>query len=103
VKTHPKKRIDIVVEAPVAMRLLDTLDDLSVSGYTVVPALAGRGCDGTWQCDGLVSDAGRMVHVFCSLDAGREDAVLEREFKLVTCQIGIVTVSDVAVVRSEHF
>jgi PII-like signaling protein len=102
-QTYPKKRIDIVVEAPVAKRLLETLDDLGVSGYTVVPALAGRGRDGSWQRDGLVGDAGRMVLVFCILDAGREDIVLDRIFRLVTRQIGIVTVSDVSVVRPDHF
>lgn len=102
-KTHPKKRIEIVVEAPVLGRLLTVLDDLAVTGYTVMPALAGRGREGSWRREGQVSDTGRMMVVFCIVDAQRVDAVLEPVFKLVSRQIGIVTVSDVAVIRPEHF
>jgi len=100
---HPKKRIDIVVEAPVLGRLLGVLDDLAVTGYTVVPALAGRGREGSWRREGLVGEAGRMVVVFCIVDTQRVDAVLEPVFKLVSRQIGIVNVSDVSVIRPEHF
>lgn len=102
-QTHPKKRIEIVVEAPVLGRLLSVLDDLEVTGYTVVPALAGRGRDGSWRREGLVGDAGRMVVVFCIVDAQRVDAVLDPVFKLVSRQIGIVSLSDVAVIRPDHF
>ena len=102
-QTFPKKRIEIVVEAPVLGRLLQTLDDLAVTGYTVTPALAGRGLEGSWRRDGLVGEAGRMVVVFCILDASRVDAVLGPVFKLISRQIGIVTVSDVQVIRPEHF
>ncbi|GGK23945.1 DUF190 domain-containing protein [Salinarimonas ramus] len=101
--THPKKRLDIIVEAPIMNRLLDLLDRLAVTGYTVVPALAGRGRDGSWRRAGLVSDAGQMVMVICVLDESRVPEVLEPVYKLLSRQIGIVTVSDVAVIRREHF
>ena len=100
---HAKKRIDIVIEMPMLNRLLDRLDELAVTGYTVLPALAGRGSEGSWRREGLVTEAGRMVMVICVLDEARVDLVLERVFKLVSRQIGIVTVSDVAVVREEAF
>lgn len=102
-KTYPKKRIEIVVEAPVLNRLLDLLDKLAVTGYTVTPAIAGRGRGGSWRREGLVGEAGRLIAVFCILDESRVDAVLEPVFQLVSRQIGIVTVSDVMVVRPEHF
>jgi PII-like signaling protein len=102
-KTHPKKRIDIMVEAPLMTRVLAILDEQKVPGYTVVPAIAGRGHDGTWHRDGLVGRAGAVVQIFCILDESRVGPVLEPLFKLVSRQIGIVTVSDVQVIRSEHF
>jgi hypothetical protein len=37
------------------------------------------------------------------LDESRVDEVLEPLFALVSRQIGIVTVSDVQVIRQEHF
>jgi PII-like signaling protein len=100
---HPKQRIEITVEAPVLGRLLDLLDRLAVTGYTVLPALAGRGREGTWRRSGLVSEAGRMVVVVCILDEARVDEVLDPIFGLVSRQIGIVTLSDVEVVRQERF
>lgn len=100
---YPKKRIEIIVEMPVLNRLLDLLDRLAVTGYTVMPALAGRGRDGSWRRSGLVGEAGHMVVVVCILDESRINEVLEPVFNLVSRQIGIVTVSDVQVVRQEHF
>ena len=102
-KTHPKKRIDIMVEAPLMQRVLNLLDQQNLSGYTVLPVLAGRGKDGAWHRDGVVGRAGALVMIFCIVDDQRIDEVLEPLFKLVSRQIGIVTVSDVHVIRAEHF
>ncbi|MCU0953268.1 MAG: DUF190 domain-containing protein [Hyphomicrobium sp.] len=102
-QTYPKKRIDIMVEAPLMQRVLNLLDQQGVSGYTVLSALAGRGQDGAWHRDGVVGRAGALVMVICILDEARVDEVLEPLFKLVSRQIGIVTVSDVQVIRPTHF
>ena len=91
-KTYPKKRIDIMVEAPLMTRVLAILDDQKVSGYTVVPAIAGRGNDGSWHRDGLVGRAGAVVQIFCIMDESRVGPVLEPLFKLVSRQIGIVKI-----------
>jgi nitrogen regulatory protein PII len=103
VQTHLKKRVEIVVEAPALRRLVDRLDAAAVTGYTVIPALAGRGRDGSWRGEGLAGDAGRMVMVVCITDPSKVDAVLETAYAVVQRQIGIVTVSDVQVIRAEHF
>ena len=102
-QTHLKKRVEIVVEAPVLRRLVDRLDAAAVTGYTVIPALAGRGRDGSWRGEGLAGDAGRMVMVVCITDPSKVDTVLETVYVVVQRQIGIVTVSDVQVIRAEHF
>jgi PII-like signaling protein len=102
-KTFTKKRIDIMVEAPLMKRVIDLLDQQGVNGYTVLPALAGRGHDGVWHRDGLVGRVGAVVQIFCIIDEGKIDEVLEPLFRLVSRQIGIVTVSDVQVIRPEHF
>lgn len=102
-KTHPKKRIDIMVEAPLMQKVINLLDQQAVGGYTVLPVLAGRGKDGAWHRDGVVGRAGALVMIFCILDEARVDEVLGPLFALVTRQIGIVTVSDVQVIRPEHF
>lgn len=102
-KTYLKKRIDIMVEAPLMDRVIAILDDQKVSGYTVLPALSGRGKDGAWHRDGQIGRVGAVVQIFCIVDESRAQDVLEPLFKLVSRQIGIVTISDVRVVRPDQF
>lgn len=102
-KTYAKKRIDIMIESPLLARATSLLDENGVTGYTVIPALAGRGKDGAWHRDGVIGRAGSLVMVFCILDQEHIERVLEPLFELVKGQIGIVTVSDVEVVRPDHF
>lgn len=84
-------------------RIIEHLEARQVSGYSVFPVLAGRGHEGSWRADGLVGDTGRMVAVMCIVDATELDLLLEEIFPLVQQQIGIVTVSDVQVIRRDHF
>lgn len=100
---HRKKRIEIIIERVVARRLTDVLDRAGVLGYTVFPAQGGRGQEGVWDRNGLVSAAGHMVAIVCIIDASRLDETLEKIYAVVERQIGIVAVSDVEVIRSEHF
>jgi nitrogen regulatory protein PII len=103
VATHLKKRIEIILEAPALHRLTDRLNQAGVTGYTIVPVLAGSGREGTWSAEGLAGDAGRLVMVISIVDAAKADAVLERVYSVLARQIGIVTVSDVQVIRADHF
>jgi PII-like signaling protein len=102
-KTYTKKRIAIVIEQPVLHRVLDKLDQLAVTGYTVYPVIAGRGREGSWRVDGMVSDAGRMVSVVCVCDPAKVEAIVEPIYKIVSRQVGIITISDCEVIRPDHF
>lgn len=100
---YAKKRLVIVIESLALKLLLKRLDELAVPGYTAQPALAGRGRSGSWQRDGMISDASVMTVVSLILDETRLDEVLSGVFDIVKQQIGIVTVTDVQVIRPDHF
>ena len=102
-KTYPKKRLSIIIEAPFLNRLLQLLDDLEVPGYTALPALAGRGKSGSWRRDSLSSDAGRMVQVLSVLDAEMVPTVLRAVGNVLQSQMGIVSVTDIEVLDPEFF
>ena len=102
-QTFTKKRIAIVIEQPALNRVLEKLDQLAVTGYTVYPVIAGRGREGSWRADGMVSDAGRMVSVVCVCDPAKVDTIVEPIFKIVSRQVGINTISDCEVIRPDHF
>lgn len=101
-QTHPKKKLELIVEKPITNRLLEILDRLGVTGYTVLPAIAGRGQDGTWE-EGQITAAAHMVQIICVVDEAKLEEVLSTTFEALKPQIGIVYVSDVSVVRDEHF
>jgi nitrogen regulatory protein PII len=102
-QTYRKKRIAIVIEQLVLHRVLDALDRLAVTGYTVYPVIAGRGRSGSWRADDLVSEAGRMVSVVCVCDESRVEQVIEPLYAIVKRQLGIITISDCEVLRPDHF
>ena len=56
--THDAKRIEIVIELPLLSTLTDALEAAGVTGYTVLPVLAGSGQSGPWSREGQVSGAG---------------------------------------------
>jgi nitrogen regulatory protein PII len=100
---HPKKRLEIIVEAPALTRVIEALNQAKVSGYTVLPALAGRGQHGGWNLDDSFNNASNMVCVVCITSEDRAEAVVAAVYAVVKKQIGILSLSDVLVVRPEHF
>ena len=79
------------------------VDRLDVNGYTVLPVIGGKGHHGVWSREGLPSAAGTMVTISVIASEERLDEVLEPVFELVRRHIGIVTVSDVMVIRGDRF
>lgn len=102
-QTFPKKQIVIMIEAPLLNRVLEFLEAQNVGGYTVFPAIAGKGADGAWHRDGQVGRVGSVVQIVCILDESRCEALLEPLFQMVRRQVGIVTISDVDVIRPDNF
>lgn len=102
-ETHRKRRIEMIVEAPLEERLTRLLDKLSVKGYTVIPAISGRGQEGGWRREGLVGGAGQMIVIVCILDPSRADEIISKLYDFMQNRIGIISISDVDVIRDEHF
>jgi len=102
-KTYPKKRIEIIIEAPLSRRMTEQLDRAGVTGYSIIPLLGGKGLSGSWSSDGQIGRASGMIAIICITDAALADAVLEQIFQIVHRQMGVVSMSDVVVIRPEHF
>ena len=102
-ETHPKKRLEIFIEAPAVGRISQLLESAGVPGYTVMPVISGFGDSGSWTRDGLVSSAGGMVTIVCIVDEDQIDKLLDQVFSVVSRQIGVVNVSNCQVVRDAKF
>lgn len=98
-----KKRIEVLIETPLASRVTDSLNDMNVSGYSVIAVSAGRGENGEWNADGQIGSANHMTLIICIVDPSVADDIVDNVFKIVSRQSGFVTIGDVMVVRPERF
>ena len=101
-QTHDAKRVEIIIEAPMEDRLTDALTAAGVTGFTVLPVLGGSGRSGQWTRDGQIGRSG-MVAVVCLIAPERLDGLLDAVFAVVQRHIGVVSVSDVQVIRPTRF
>ncbi len=101
-QTHRATRIEIIIELPALKALARQLDRSGVTGYSVLPILAGQGRSGAWTRDGEISAAGGMVMVVAVVANERAEAVLESIFEVVSRHIGLVSLSECRVVRPER-
>ena len=101
-QTHDAKRVEIIIEAPMEDRLTDALTAAGVTGFTVLPVLGGSGRSGQWTRDGQIGRSG-MVAVVCLIAPERLDGLLDAAFAVVQRHIGVVSVSDVQVIRPTRF
>ncbi len=101
-QTHHATRIEILIEVPALKALSRQLDRSGVTGYSVLPVLAGQGRTGPWTREGEISAAGGMVAVVAVVACERAEGVLDSVFEVVSRHIGLVSVSDCRVVRPER-
>ena len=100
---NQRKRIEIVVEAALLRAIRRVLDDHGVTGYTVLPVQGGRGDAGEWSREGQISSATEMFMVICLTTEERAGAAIEKALPLLSRGRGVISVSDVGVVRAEKF
>ena len=99
---HAKKKVEVILEAPLLRRTLEVIAASGASGYTVLPAHAGTGSEGPWK-RGQVSDAFQMACIVVICDAAIAEKLVDEVFGLLRHYTAIVYVSDVGVVRSEKY
>ena len=100
--THPKKKLEFVIEASLQRSLIELIDKAGAPGYTVMPAQAGRGRDGAWE-SGHISSAFSMVTIIVVCDATVADRLAEEVLPMLERFSAIVTIADVSVLREKHF
>lgn len=100
---HEKQRIELIVERMAYKRACRVLEDSGLTGYTVLPALAGSGGRTQWRRDSDISASRDMVVIISIGDAPKVEKAIEDIERLLGRHIGVVTVSDVRVIRDSRF
>lgn len=99
----PMQRLELIIEKMAYKRACRVLEQAGITGYTVVPALAGFGGGNHWQRDTDISGANDMVVIVTIGDSVKIEAALKQMQSLFESHIGILNVSDVRVMRPDRF
>lgn len=99
---HPKKKIEVIVEAPMVRRVLEIIQEHGGTGATVMPILRGQGHSGHWS-DKDGSSGTEMQMVMVITGPRRADVIRDAVYAALTDYRGMIMLSDVDVIRNEHF
>lgn len=99
---HKKKKVEIIVEAAIAGRVVDMIEAAGGRGYTVIPQVSGKGNRGI-RGEGHVVDVFRNVMIIVVASAEVASRIVEDAQPLLADYAGILYVSEVEVVRAGHF
>jgi PII-like signaling protein len=100
---HRRHRLELIIERMAAPRACNILEAAGLTGYTILPALAGYGGGNRWSRDNDISSAADMVVIISIGTQDRINAALEQLEKLLSAHIGVLNVSQVSVLRPERF
>lgn len=97
-----KKKIEIIVEAARARAIIEMIEKAGAKGYTVVSNVSGKGHRGIRDAADL-SDVFRNVLIIVVAAEDIAARIVDASQSLLENYAGIVVVSDVEVIRDEHF
>lgn len=97
-----KKKIEIVVEAARVRAIIEMIEKAGAKGYTVVANVSGKGNRGT-RDEADLSDVFRNVLIIVVAAEDIAARIVEASQSALENYAGIVVISDVEVVRNEHF
>ena len=100
---HTRHRIELIIERMAYKRACRILEASGMTGYTVLPAMAGFGNGNRWQRDTDISASRDMVVIVSIGDEERVRACMAEIARLLGAHIGVVTVTEVEVLRPERF
>ncbi len=100
-RTVPRKRIEIFVELPLLRRLLATMDELGLPGYSLMDISGGRGGGTAWSESGEIGSATQMVAIVSLVEPDMVEPALQRIAAIIAGRIGVASICDVEVVIAE--
>jgi len=98
----PKKRIEIIAEEAVLPRLLRAIEDSGAKGHTLIESVSGQGNRGRRTVDAISGVAGNIL-VLVVADERIAEALIPACHEVLRNYAGVVLVSDVEVLRDQHF
>ncbi len=97
-----RKRLEIIVDTPLADWLADEADAVGITHFTILPTLGGKGTHGRWRDDG-VSGAGGKCLFLAVTSTERASALIDRIGPMLSDYRIVMDIADVEVLRGDRF
>ncbi|MEM7288875.1 MAG: hypothetical protein AAF412_00675 [Pseudomonadota bacterium] len=98
-----RKRMEVLVDAPLLKRVKALAEEAGISGYTVIPTLEGKGGKGEWRDERVSGGVGSKVIFLTIVSEERASAFLDLLEPILETYGLIVSVSSADVIRPEKF
>lgn len=102
IETFKRKRIDILVDAPLCDWLADMASRAGIAHYTLLPVHAGSGRSGIWRDDDGFGTVAKRMFVAVSNEA-KTGAFVDLLAPEIETYGLVITIYDVDVIRGERF
>jgi hypothetical protein len=102
VQTFTRKRVEILIDTPLAPRLVQAAADAGIAGYTLIPVQSGAGRSGTWRGDHVTGAQTKMIFLTIASEENAGKLVDTLAPHLESYGM-LLTLCDVQVVRPERF
>lgn len=100
--TVPRRRIEVLVDAPLVRRVVAAAASAGVTGYTLLPTLGGSGERGSWSDDQISGAEAKVVFLTVASEP-KAQALIEALTPLLESHGLILLTSVVDVVRGGKF
>jgi hypothetical protein len=102
VDTVQRRKIEILVDAPLVRRVVAAAEAAGVSGYTLLPTLGGAGDGGRWSDDQVTGAEAKVMFVTVT-NSVKAAALIDALAPLLQSLSLILISGEVDVVRPEKF
>ena len=103
VLTTKRKKLEILLDAPLLKRVRSLANEAGVSGYTLYPTIGGEGEFGRWLDDQVTGGAGSKILFVTIANEETTDLFLQSIVPLLDEYGLIVLISDIDVIRANRF
>ena len=100
---YPVRKVEIIVQGDRLKTLETVLDELGVTGYTIVRDVAGKGHHGVHGGRLIFNERDSYAMLVTVLSSDKFEALAQRIKPLLEDSSGVLFVSEVSVLRMNYF
>jgi hypothetical protein len=101
-RTFTRKRIEILVDTPLAPRLVEAAREVGIAGYSLIPVQSGAGRGGAWREDHVSGATAKTIFLTIASEE-KASALVDLLAPHLEDYGMLLTLGNVEVVRGEKF